>query len=427
MRKRIIAAVASLAMMFAFAGCNMATVNEERDNAQVIIEIGDQKVLKGDLIDDFNDIVEMYSGLYGISTEELMSESNAEVMDSIINSIIETYTEELLVDIYAEKLNADLSLTEEQKKEVEDSLKENYDYFKEQAEQQINNDDSIKEEDKEAKIEELFNEALETSGYNDGSMKEDLESQYKITNMKNWLDKDYKATEDDLKEFYEKELAEQKKVLDETPSSISTYEQTGEVSLYVPEGLRYMQVLYVPMTDEYISQISSSRSDNKTDEADALRKTGLADIEADAKKALEAAKEDFDKAIETYGDDSTKKALEAAKEDFNEAIRSDSAKKLDYQGVRTYEGDTAYPDEVNEALFNMKSENEISDLIATDKGYYIIKYLGVMEPGDVALNDVHDELMEKMIADHKEDTYTTKLAEWKDENTIKTYPERLKA
>ena len=45
-------------------------------------------------------------------------------------------------------------------------------------------------------------------------MKEDLESQYKITNMKNWLDKDYKATEDDLKEFYEKELAEQKKVLD---------------------------------------------------------------------------------------------------------------------------------------------------------------------------------------------------------------------
>ena len=75
----------------------------------------------------------------------------------------------------------------------------------------------------------------------------------------------------------------------------------------------------------------------------------------------------------------------------------------------------------------MKSENEISDLIATDKGYYIIKFLGVMEPGDVALNDVHDELMEKMIADHKEDTYTTKLAEWKDENTIKTYPERLKA
>ncbi len=407
MRKRIIAAVASLAMMFAFAGCNMATVNEERDNAQVIIEIGDQKVLKGDLIDDFNDIVEMYSGLYGISTEELMSESNAEVMDSIINSIIETYTEELLVDIYAEKLNADLSLTEEQKKEVEDSLKENYDYFKEQAEQQINNDDSIKEEDKEAKIEELFNEALETSGYNDGSMKEDLESQYKITNMKNWLDKDYKATEDDLKEFYEKELAEQKKVLDETPSSISTYEQTGEVSLYVPEGLRYMQVLYVPMTDEYISQISSSRSDNKTDEADALRKTGLADIEADAKKALEAAKEDFDKAIETYGDDTTKNAED--------------------KGIRTYEGDTAYPDEVNEALFNMKSENEISDLIATDKGYYIIKYLGVMEPGDVALNDVHDELMEKMIADHKEDTYTTKLAEWKDENTIKTYPERLKA
>ena len=159
------------------------------------------------------------------------------------------------------------------------------------------------------------------------------------------------------------------------------------------------------MSDEYISQISSSRSDDDDETADALRKTALGLIDDEAQEALAEAKKDFAAAIEKYGDDSTKDAEDA--------------------GVRTYKGDTAYPTEVIDYLFDMDTEGEISSIIATDKGYYIIKFVSVMTPGTIALADVHDELMDKMVEDHKNDTYTTKLAEWKDETVIKTYTDRL--
>ena len=404
MAKKIIAAVLALAMLFAFAGCNMAQVNETRDNAQVIIEIGDKKVLKGDVKDTYDSYMNMYAQMYGTDAESF-KKNYADAYQSLIDGIVDSFVEEALVDIYAEKLDADLSLTDEQVKKVDESMQSNYDYYKEQVTKTVNEDETIADDKKEAEIERQLNAMLDQNGYNDGSMRANLEDSYKIENMKTWLDKDYKATEDDLKAFYDKQVEEQKKVLDETPSSISKYEGDGEVSLYVPKGLRYVQALYIPMSDEYISQISSSRSNNDTDTADALKKTALGLIDSTAQEALTEAKKDFDAAIDKYGDDATKNAKET--------------------GVRTYKGDSSYPTEVTDYLFDMATKGQISDLIATDKGYYIIKFVDEMTAGTTPLSKVHDDLMDKMVEDHKNDTYTTKLAEWKDETVIKTYTDRL--
>ena len=221
MAKKIVAAVMAVAMLFAFAGCNMAQVNTERDNAQVIIEVGDQKVLKGDIIDTYNSYMNMYASIYGTDFESF-KKSYPDAYDSLVEGIIDSYIEETLVDMYAEKLDADLSLTDEQVKEVDESMQSNYDYYKEQVTTSVNEDEDIADEDKDAEIERQLKELLDENGYNDGSMRAELENSYKIENMKKWLDKDYTATEDDLKEFYDKQVSEQKSVLDETPSSIST-------------------------------------------------------------------------------------------------------------------------------------------------------------------------------------------------------------
>ena len=122
---------------------------------------------------------------------------------------------------------------------------------------------------------------------------------------------------------------------------------------------------------------------------------------------LAAANEDFLKAIETYGDSATKSAKD--------------------NSVRTYKGSAAYPTEVTDALFGYAESKAgaVSGLIATDKGYYVIKFLSVMTPGEKSLSEVHDDLMEKMINDHKEDSFTTAYSAWKDENVITTYLDRL--
>lgn len=399
MAKKIIAVVLAMAMLLAFAGCHMAKVNTERDNAQVIIEVGDRKILKGDIAEQYNSYLNMYASMYGLTVEEFKS-NYADTYNSFVQDIVDSFVELALVEIYAEELNVDLSVTEEQNKEIEEKLQSTYKSYEEYVNTQVDEDDTIAEDKKAAEKEKMLKEALDAAGYNDGSMREELEQSYKIDNMKDWLVKDYKVTDDMLEEFYNKYLQEQKTVLDKTPSSITTYEADGEVSLYVPQGLRYMQVLYVPMTDEDLEAISEAEDDAK----EAVVEAALKNIKSDADKALKAANDDFTAAIETYADDATKNA--------------------DDNVVRTYSGDTAYPAEVTEKLFKMK-QGEVSGLIETDKGYYIIKYTNDMTPGVIALLDVKDELKEKMIDDNREDTYTSKYAEWKDAQKIVTYLDRL--
>ncbi len=399
MAKKIIAAVFALVMLLAFTGCNMAHVNTERDNAQVIIEVGDKTVTKGEMIDQCTTYVEMYASLYG-TTLEGFKEAYPDTYDSMVQEAADYFIELALVDIYAEKLGADISLTDEQKAEVKESMQTNHDYYKDAVDKQVDEDDTISDDKKESEKERLLQEILDEYGYNDGSMEADLQRGYKIDNMKAWLSKDFEATDDLVREFYDEYLEEQKKVLDEAPGSISTYEDTDEISLYVPKGLRYMQVLYIPMSEDHIAAIG----DADDDMVEELVEEALSAIKADADKALAAAKADFDAAIETYGDEATQDA--------------------DDKVVRTYSGDNAYPIEVTEALFTL-NKGEISDLIKTDEGYYIVKYTHDMEPGTIALSEVKEELKEKLIQDNMEDAYTEKLAEWKDEQKIVTYLDRL--
>lgn len=408
MLKKITAIILALVTVLVFAGCNMVTVNEQRDGAQVIIQVGEHTVTKSQMAGAYQRYIGMYANAYGM-TEEEFKKSYADTYEELLNTLVESYTKSLFVDLMKEEYN--ITLSEDDEKAIESSMQSNYEHYTNLAEKDVEKEKDLKEEDKTAKIDAAREKYLNEAGYYDGSMRKNLEDGYYLNALKDYLDKDYTATEDELKEFYEKNLEEQKKVLDENPSNIANYETSSEVSLYVPEGLRYMQALQVALEDADQTAITTAR-ENKDDEnadetADKLRDEALAKIKDKAEEMLAAANEDFSKAIETYGDSATKSAKD--------------------NSVRTYKGSAAYPTEVTDALFGYAESKAgaVSGLIATDKGYYVIKFLSVMTPGEKSLSEVHDDLMEKMINDHKEDSFTTAYSAWKDENVITTYLDRL--
>lgn len=95
------------------------------------------------------------------------------------------------------------------------------------------------------------------------------------------------------------------------------------------------------------------------------------------------------------------------------------------EGLRIYSGSSDFEGEVASAAAELKNVGDISDLIATDKGYYIIQIVSKVESGEAKFEDVKDKLKERMISEKEESVFTTSTGEWLDEATIKYYKNRF--
>ena len=384
----------------------MVTVNEERDNAQVIMQVGDLQITKGEVIEEYDAYLEMYASYYGVSIDQL-ADVAPEIVEEAIETVFDNYLQMLFVKQYAEQVGADISLTEEQKSELEEAIASNKEYYENMAQEEIDAQEGLTEEEKTEMYNDIVEEGLLNAGITDGSLEKGYTDGYMVANLKDFLGADYEPTDAEIEEYYNEELEEQQKVLDETPSAIVDYETVGEVSLYTPDGIRYVNVLHVQLNEEDVDAIAAERAAGNDEAADQKRDEALAMIEADLKEVMEMAEEDMDNAITNFGDAYTTSAVEAEEE-----------------GVRIYEGISYYDEAVIDAAMELEV-GELSEAIATDKGYYIVELVSVAQQGAVALEDVKEALVEKMIDENKEEKYTLAYADWQDENTIIKHPELM--
>ena len=130
---------------------------------------------------------------------------------------------------------------------------------------------------------------------------------------------------------------------------------------------------------------------------------------ATAEAALAAAKEDINAAIEEYCAE-------------GDPMRGETALE---EGLRIFVGSVDYPNEVIEAAEELKAVGDMSGLIATDEGYYIIQMVGAEEAGEVPYEEIKDTVLEFMISEKEENIFLTTSGEWKDEAEIKYYMDRL--
>ena len=401
MKKTIISAVALILTVLMVVGCNMIVYDAEKDKQTVIATVNGVDVVKGSIMDEIDTTLQ-YAGI--TDTEDMTEEeqdSYDEIVDAAINELIEyelcrQHAEELGIQEVSEEQLANIDST------IQSGIDSYADYFQSLYAEEEN-------------VDELVEEAIENYrsmyGIDNGSYRAQLVRNAYLNNAKDTLIGDYEPTTADLEEWQTVNGEQQKETFEANPSSLESY--YGQPShLYMPDGVRYVKSILIGLDQEDMDEITALRGEGDEEGANALRKEKLKAIKerADEMLALATAEDaDFDALIMEYSDDEGLKVEPEATE-----------------GYFVYEGKTSFDQDYVNAAMALKKVGDMTGLVESDFGYFIIKYIGDADAGLLPLEGERLEYVTTAtIETERSDLYDATMEEWKAESEIEIFKDKI--
>jgi foldase protein PrsA len=212
------------------------------------------------------------------------------------------------------------------------------------------------------------------------------------------------VTDDEVLARYNELLSGQQADYASDPTAYDTALTYGtEIVVYRPEGYRFVKHILISMPEDIETQITAAASGGDTETAAALREQGLAQIKDKAEEVLAKVQsgEDFDALITQYGGDP--------------GMQAEPAKTQGYQ----VGAESSYVAEFLEAAMGLANVGDTTGLVATDYGYHIIKYVGDVPSGAIALDEVRSGIAADLLVGKQSDAYDALVEQWKSETTIK--------
>lgn len=208
-------------------------------------------------------------------------------------------------------------------------------------------------------------QVLEANGFTEDSYKDYAKKQYKLQKVQEAITADVEVTDDDAKAYY-----------DENKDSQYT----------VGAGANAAHIL-----------IAEKGSDGNIDFDASLAK-------ANEVKAKLDAGADFAQLASEYGTDGTKdKGGDLGFVAYNQA---------------NYDQDFL-------AGFKQLSEGQISDPVKSQFGYHIIKATGIKDEVVTPFDDVKEQIKSQLLQQQQSKAFNDKISEWKDAAKVKTYEDKL--
>lgn len=404
--KRILLPFATAAVLVVSTGCSMVVIDKELDNQTVVATVNGANILKGDVLEEY----ELYKSVFGITKENENSKEVKDMATMLKTQILDDLSEFELVKQNGAKIGAP-EVTEEQKAEVAKKIQDGKDELMTSAKTAAEKDKKDAEAsggdpvDVEARTQEYYNEMLATSGINNGILEEQYMRDAYINNVMDTIVKDYKPTDEEIQAEYDRRVEEQKAAIKEDPAKVETF----DMPLYTPAGMKYVKNLLIKISDEDSKKISELRTNSDTAGADAARDEALKSINTKAQEVYSKTKtEDFDKLMETYGEDGGMK-VEPAKT----------------EGYLIYSAKTDFDPTFLAAGMALTTDGQISEPIGTDFGYHIIKLVKTTQETTTPLSDVKDDINKEMIETKRTNAYETSITEWTEASDIKKYADKL--
>jgi|GEM_PF-5238039 len=231
---------------------------------------------------------------------------------------------------------------------------------------------------------------------------------------------DITVTEDESRALYDTILASQRdqytaEPTDETPNPVSAYETNqanywrdgSPLIAYIPEGYRTVTHILIKIPETKNQAISALRE--KDTEADTKAADDMLAVEL--AKIADRANECLEKAL--AGDDFT---------ELSDEYNGDPGMNAEPQITHGYLlGATSnFVESFSKAGLGLKNEGDITEnLVASDFGYHIIKYLKEMKSGAVPYEDIRDEVFESCLKTAKTTAFNNKIQEWRTELKVK--------
>lgn len=331
-------------------------------------------VTVGEAMEEYN-LIASYYEMMGMDEAEYAEDAKITVLDGLIEEkILENKAKEYGVYELSDAQEAELT------QRVEAEYEEIVVYYMPFRAEEGKSDAQVREETM---------AYLDENGYS-------YESMLSEARRDAWRDQLFEAvtaqmsvSEDQLREFY----ASQVESAELTYSAdFSEYEMDflgGRAIVWHPEGVRRVEAIQIDFDEdqcvEYLTLQAALESgdSSKLDQLEAL----YASLEPQAQEALERAKsgENFESLMDSYG----------ASEIVCVSDRS-----------------TLCGNAIRDAAMALAAPGDISDLVQTDGGICIIRYVEDVTAGQVDFEEVKDELLENYEAELKSSLYNSTVLGW---------------
>ena len=447
--KKWIALLLAAALLLSAAACSLeekpseAATYSAKERAKVAVNVGGKyDITKGEIIDQYDYLLSMYS-YYGMGTPT----ADADI-ESLQDSVVAELVNSKILLYQADKLG--ITLNEEQEKELEETLDSEMQYWIDEFTAQAESEGAA---DVEARMRELFNEALVSSnmdldmdGYRE-YLREMIEQDAIIAALEESVKAEATITEEEIQEYYDNLLDIQKEDYDETPANFIT-----DAEAYIMSGGN--PVVYAPKGFMRVKTITVSPAEELSEDYTTLH-TALDALETEyGRLMLDGAPDDAERIAEIEAEYAEKKAeadelyeayVGSAREKINEAYAALEAGDSFDDVLKEYGEDDiyiTYPAFMEKGILMRKEGEETmdetlveaalalgfgehSEIIQLDDMFYIVMPVGDEPHGTTPLTDVYEEIKTMAASEAAEALWTTRQEAWTNDTALVTYYEKV--
>lgn len=379
---------------------------QEIESNRVLAVVNGVAVSVDEIEQEFQDAAAFYRES-GQPDEEIQNLRETLARECIMKELLRQKAAELGVDQFTEEEIADCRADAEN--QYESMLSYYMDYFYEEG---------LSEEEIRAQTVAYFDE----SGYTVDSVVAQQLSDMAQDRLYEQVTQNVEMTEAELSAYYNQRVEADRQEYTENLYAFE-YALSGEGTVtYVPAGFRRVRALLVRFSDEdtmTMFDLTQLHDELMADEQSNLEQ--LKTVEAQMEEATASARaviaeiqerlragEDFMTLMEQYNEDVSAEVEPFASE--GSYVTGDSV---------------VWPAEFVQAAMSLQEPGAVSQPVTVYYGIYLIRYEGEVPEGPVALEKVHDALMQEGMESKKQQSYEVQINQWYDEANIEMHLENL--
>lgn len=453
----------SLLMVLAFmlTGCSMIEVDQEMDDAEVIIKVNDTQLLKKDVMqyyDNYKATLQYQYQLYTAFGYQLSMPSDDEIKQIVVDALVlQEVRKQKAAELGLDQLTADEEAT------VAENAQKSYDDAYEQVKSNVTTDGMSDEEITAAADKYMADNEITLEKY-----AENARTTFIDNKLDEYIYKDLTVTDDEIQAEFDSRVADDQASYEEDNTAIDTKINSGSTAYYYPEGYRYVKQVLVKFLDDdstaisdvqkqisdVNSQIASFVTPAPTEEPEATEAPADAteapteepteeptvDPEAtpaptmdptlpsqlsELEDKLAAAQQTARDNIQAKVDEIYQKAM--AGEDFDALIAEYGEDTgSENEPVKTYgyiisANTTRYVTAFKDAAMALANVGDISEPVESNYGMHIIKYAADIPAGAAEMTDyIKTSISDELMGNKQSEAKTAAEEEWKSAAKIET-------
>ena len=344
-------------------------------------------VLKSEIQDEYDQMLSQYVAYYaqyGYSVDEYDTELQASVAQETVQTKLSTS----IVRHYAAQNGYEL--TEEKKTELAAQVKTALDNTREYLESYLSASGFTGDE-----LNAAVEEQMAQAGYTEETLMDSAELNDVLNFLYERATADVTVTEDEVKAAFDEKVAKQKESYASVDAFVNDYVNESEI-LYTPENVRLMECIFVASVEGEATEDEATADEATADEATMAEATAdeAADIasltgyaKAKAIAAAIAGGADFEETMKAYTEDG-------------------STEEQMLRGYPVAENSTTYGEAFMAGAMALEHVGDVSDVIVTDYGYFILRYAKDLESGEADFETRKETETEETLTNKKNDAYS---------------------